>query len=154
MKDDSGENHYSVEPFDGSEDTSWTQALARRHGVSEETIAEICEDYEKIHPEVAASSTGSKNAVITEKFARAMLSSKNAALGNRLLLYAFDNRSFDDVLGNVTMVDLGRMFDCSKQAIKKGLEKIQIDLNLPPRADQRGAESRKKMKDRREKNLK
>ena len=144
----------AVEPFDNSEaDSSWTAEIARECGVAESTVIEVVGCYQEHHDHESVSTGGAKMEVGIEKFARLMVSFKNAPKENFLLLYALDNRTLDDVLGNHNASEFGRMFGCTKQAVNKALSKIQHELHLPPRKDQRDTESRKKMSDKRKTQL-
>ena len=134
-----------LDSISGESDSSWTAACARECGVSEPTVVDVVGYYQEHHEKESASSGGAKMEVGIEKFARLMVSFKNAPKENYLLLYALDNRALDDVLGNLNASDFGHKFGCTKQAINKALSKIQHELHLPPRKDQRSHESRQKM---------
>jgi hypothetical protein len=154
MKDEFGQNYYAVPAFDDGADTSWTQDIARECGVSGDKVVDVIACYQERHETDRSPATGAKNEVGIEKFSRLMISFKNARMGNHLLLYALDSRTLDDVLGNRNGTDFSRMFDCTKQAINKALAKIQRELNLPPRKDQRETASRKTMSNKRKSQLK
>ena len=146
MKDATGENHYSVAPFDNSEsDSSITQEVARRCGASESVVVDIIQCWQELSGEENQSSNNAQKEIAIERFARQMVSFRGAPKENYLILYALDSRALDDVIGNCDQEDFARMFGVEKATINKALEKIRNDLNLPPRKDQRNLESRQKM---------
>ena len=142
-----------LDAISGEPDSSWTAACARECGVSEPTVVEVIGYYQENIESESPSAGGAKMEVGIEKFARLMVSFKGAPKENYLLLYALDNRALDDVIGNRNQSDFGRMFGCKKATINKALSKIQHELHLPPRKDQRDTESRKKMSDKRKTQL-
>jgi hypothetical protein len=86
-----------------------------------------------------------KQSIALEKLARWLVSFKNPWLGIRVLLFAIDTRSLDDVLNHGYPSQWARQAGCTKQNVNKLLSEIQEDLNLEPRKDQRTAESKQKM---------
>lgn len=142
-----------LDAISGERDSSWTQDIARECGASEATVIDVIGCYQERHETENGKGTGSKMDVGIEKFARLMVSFKNAPMENFLLLYSLDNRAMDDVIGNRNASDFGLMFGMTKQAVNKALLKIQYELHLHPRKDQRTSESCKKMSDKRKSKL-
>jgi hypothetical protein len=155
MKDANGENHYSVEPFPNDQaEGSWTHRCAFDCGVNEDSVIEIVKWYqENQEPEKNGTNTAMQGVAI-EKFARLLVSFEKPPMQNYLLLYALDSIYLDSILERRNATDFGRMFDCTKQAINKALKKIQFELHLPPRKDQRQKISRQKMAQTRKSQLK
>ena len=155
MKDAAGENHYSVPPFteDGGTEGSWTQQCAFDCGVNEDSVIEVIRWYQENHEQEKSTASEAMRGVVTEKFARLMVDFEKPPMRNFLLLYAQDSRAMDDVLHNRNATDFGRMFDCTKQAINKAIKKIQFELHLQPRKDQRQETSRRKMANQRKAQL-
>ena len=132
---------------------SWVQECARETGTSEGTVIDVLSWHEEHFPP-EAQQTGIQHNIGIERFARVMMSYKKAWLGNRLLLWALDNRVIDDVLGHGYPSSFARQCDCTRANAIKLLKTIQSKLDLPLRKGQRKESSRQKMSNKRKTQLK
>ena len=109
---------------------------------------------EKFTVPVHSVSSPAQYIVSMEKFARCMMSFRNAWLGNRLLLYSLNSPAMDDVLNHQSPSDFCRQAGCTRQNGNILLKQIQTELGLPARNGQRTVESRQKMSQKRKAQLK
>jgi hypothetical protein len=90
-----------------------------------------------------------QSSVTIEQMARCLLKFKQPYMPMRVLFWAINSRVLDDALGHLTLTDIAKHCECTKQNVDASLRAIQRELNLPKRKTQRSAESRLKMSEKR-----